>query len=126
MQSNQPEALTDFYKSWINWVHAGCPFLKPYHTSWGLCRCLAEALGTTEGNLHEYDIYTHMARDFRMETGKTSYPFNDGSMTSFRFDIINHSMPHNKKRLAFVKAHIPDYVEPMKEGIRTDEPKRVA
>lgn len=99
-------SLTEFYKSYAEWLSKGAPQNMPYWRESGLCLALKVfcwKLGMTVTERHRLcDEQNKLFTDAGLND---SFPFHNGEMTDYHYECTRHECYKNVQRVNWVHAH---------------------
>lgn len=99
-------SLSEFYKSYAEWLSKGAPNYMPYDRHSGLCRaldtfCMRRGMNT----LDRYYLIDQQDKLFTDAGLNVSFPFHDGDLNQYHYETILGTCHQNVQRVNWVHAH---------------------
>lgn len=95
-------SLSEFYKSYAEWLSKGAPNNMPYSRHSGLCHA-AELFSLQHKS--QYPIIRKQVELFIDAGLNVSFPFHDGDMNQYHYESILGNCHKNVQRVNWVHAH---------------------
>lgn len=102
--------LSDFYKTYSDWIDAGAPESEPFSRRIGLCGSLCLYLTSKGCGFPVRDMTLQLMKSQFIKAGLSrDYPFNNAD-NSYHLESINCKIHTNKNRIEWVKKEWQHYV----------------